>query len=283
MTEASSCTDTGCSGMEDFYFAVYCVCFGVVGLCIGSFLNVVVYRVPLGMNLAKPGSHCTTCNHPLSWKDNIPLLSFVFLGGKCRYCKAKISPRYFLVELCNCVMWLMCAFLWARNNVVFALMCASAISVLLCVALCDSDNMFIPDSLQIALGIVAVVAIFFDPYVNWLDKLLGFALGSGFMIFFYLLCFPLFGHEGLGIGDIKLAAGCGLLLGWKNMCVAIVVCIVFALVGVLVRKISLRKFANELPLADDGEFPFGPYIVLGVTTAMFFGDYIANLYISLLM
>lgn len=269
--------------MTDFYFVVYCVCFGVLGLCIGSFLNVVVYRLPRGMSLAKPGSHCTVCNHPLSWKDNIPLFSFLFLRAKCRYCKAPISPRYFLVELCNCVMWLICAFVWARQNVVFAFLCALAISVLLTIALCDADNMFIPDSLQIALGIIAVVCVFFDATTPWREKIWGFVVGSGFLMFFYLLCFPMFGREGLGIGDIKLAAASGLLLGWKNMCVAFAVCILLALIGVFARKISLRKFENDLPLAEGDEFPFGPYIVLGVTTAMFFGPTLAGWYANILM
>jgi len=254
----------------------------VFGLCIGSFLNVVIYRLPLGMNLAKPPSHCTVCNHQLAWYDNVPLFSYLFLGGKCRYCRAPISPRYFVVELTNCVMWVVCGVVWAKNDIGFAIVCAAAVSVLLCIALCDIDNLFIPDSLQIALGVVAVAAIFLDPSSPWQEKLLGFSLGSGCMIFFYLLCFPLFGREGLGVGDIKLVAACGLLLGWKNICVALVLCIAAAVVDVVVRKISLRKLYNDLPLSEVGEFAFGPYIVWGTVGAMFFGNTLFNAYTSLL-
>ena len=84
---------------------------GVFGLCVGSFLNVLIYRLPRGMNIVFPASHCTNCNYKLKWYDNIPVLSYIILRGKCRNCGARISPRYTIVEILNCLIWLACA--WA--------------------------------------------------------------------------------------------------------------------------------------------------------------------------
>ena len=105
--------------MERFYFWVTFVLFAVLGLMIGSFLNVVVYRLPRGMNLAKPASHCTSCGHKLAWYDNIPVFSYLFLRGKCRYCGAAVSPRYILVETANCALWCAAALVFYPRGVAY--------------------------------------------------------------------------------------------------------------------------------------------------------------------
>ena len=91
--------------MGDFVYVVALILAGVLGLCVGSFLNVVIYRLPNGMNLAKPASHCPKCKKEIKWYDNIPVLSYIILGGKCRNCKTHISFRYTLVELLNAILW----------------------------------------------------------------------------------------------------------------------------------------------------------------------------------
>lgn len=268
--------------MPQFYFVASVVCFGVFGLCIGSFLNVVVYRLPLGMSLARPGSHCTSCGHPLAAKDNVPLFSWLFLRGRCRYCKAPISCRYFLVEGCNCLVWTLIALLWAKQSLFFAAGMAIAFSVLLCIALCDADTLIIPDSLQIALCVAALLCAPFDGAVSWQHKVVGMAAYGAVMMFFWLMCFPLFGREGLGLGDVKLAFGMGALLGWQKSVVAFCLCIAIALVGIACRALVLRKTRNPLPLAEEEQFAFGPYLVLGTMLAMFFGDKIVAAFAQLL-
>ena len=89
---------------------------GILGLCVGSFLNVVIYRLPNEMSLSKPGSHCVKCNYSLKWYDNIPVLSYLLLGGKCRKCKARISPRYMVVELINAAFWLLAVALFCKRG-----------------------------------------------------------------------------------------------------------------------------------------------------------------------
>ena len=286
--------------MEQFYFVTACVMFAVVGLCIGSFLNVVVYRLPRGMNLAKPASHCPTCGHPLAWYDNIPLLSFLLLGGRCRYCGARITPRYFLLELFNCLLWLACAAVFARQSIWFALVCAAALSVLLAMAQCDIENMFIPDSLQAALLIAALCGVVLDPFVPWEEKFFGLLLAGGFFLLFYLLSFLLFGREGLGFGDVKLMACAGLLLGWRAACVSIALSVCLALLAVIVRRLFFcvkrpaaeKTFASFASLdtfntfaegtgAASGEFAFAPYLAAGVLFALFCGNTVAAWYESL--
>lgn len=266
--------------MDAFYYGCACVIFTVVGLCIGSFLNVVVYRLPRGMNLAKPASHCPACGHPLAWYDNIPLLSFLILRASCRYCGARISPRYFVLELVNCLLWLFCALLFYEIGLFYALVNALALSLFLCMAQCDEENLWIPDSLQICLLLVAVGGVFADPLHPWQDKLYGLLLGGGFFAFFYFISFPLFGREGLGFGDVKFMACAGLLLGWKQIFVAIVIAIFLAVVGIAVRKATRPK--RTALGGESGEFAFAPYLAGGAACALFFADYLINWYMALL-
>ena len=119
--------------MSDFVLTVIYILTGVVGLCVGSFLNVVIYRVPEGMSLAKPDSHCPKCKYKLKWYDNIPILSYIILGGKCRGCGERISFRYTAVEIANTLLWLLSAFLFVEKSIVFAVMAALASSIFIIV------------------------------------------------------------------------------------------------------------------------------------------------------
>ena len=110
--------------MDVYYLVVAYVFAGLFGICIGSFLNVVIYRVPNGMSVAFPGSHCPKCGYQLKWYDNIPVLSYLMLGGKCRGCKERISPRYATVELANMLLWLLSVALFWERSIVFACVAA---------------------------------------------------------------------------------------------------------------------------------------------------------------
>ncbi len=268
--------------MEQFYYTVACVLFCICGLCVGSFLNVVIYRLPRGMNLAKPASHCTSCGHELAWYDNIPLFSFLFLRGKCRYCGARISPRYFLVELINAALWLVCAavFYDGKEGLFTAIVYALSLSVLLVMAVTDMENLFLPDSLQIALFILALCALATD-FSAWQEKLCGLLLGGGFFLFIYCLSFLLFQKEGLGFGDVKLMASAGFLLGWKGVILAVVFAIAAALADILLRKIFLRR-AEALPCAAPSEeFAFAPYLSWGIAMSLFCGTALFDAYLAL--
>ena len=170
---------------EQFYLICAYVIFGLVGLAVGSFLNVVIYRLPNKMSMVSPGSHCTTCDYSLKWYDNIPVVSYLILGGKCRKCKQPISPRYMIVELINALLWVLSVYLFWEKNPVYACISAVVMSTLICVFYIDLEHMLIFNRFVIILAVAGVVAIFFDKYTVWYDHLIGAAVfGGGFLLIY---------------------------------------------------------------------------------------------------
>lgn len=252
----------------------------LVGLCVGSFLNVVIYRLPLHMSLSKPASHCPNCDYKLKWYDNIPLLSYIFLKGKCRNCKTKISPRYPIIEFSNMALWFLSLMLntnfiiqsMQTNYLMFTLTCI-AFSILLCVFCCDLDNMEIPDEFQIGLLILGIVG-FLSNDISASSKVYGFLLGGGFFGIFALLFWLIKKKEGLGIGDIKLMAVLGLFMGLEK----IIVCIILSTIsGAIILTILSIKNKGE----KNKEYPFATFIVPSAIIAILAGQYIVNWYLSL--
>ena len=143
----------------EMLFPLLCVFWAAIGLCIGSYLNVVIYRVPLKMSTAYPPSHCPGCSSPIKWYDNIPILSYIILGGKCRNCGCRISPRYMLVEAANMLLWVACALIHGPDSLPWAVISSIACSVLLCIAFIDLEHMIIPDRFQIILLVLGGIAI----------------------------------------------------------------------------------------------------------------------------
>ena len=249
---------------------------GVLGLCVGSFLNVVIYRLPNEMSLSKPSSHCTSCGYSLKWYDNIPVLSYLMLGGKCRKCKEKISPRYMFVELLNAILWLACAFLFAENDIYYAIISAILCSVLICVFFIDLKHLIIFDRFHIIILCLGIVAIFFDTFTVWYDHLIGMLAGGLVFLLLYFATILIYKKEGLGFGDVKLAFVVGLFLGWQKFLLAIIIATFLASVILLIVKAVKKK-------EKGAEYPFGPFISVGVITALLAGNYIINWYLSLFL
>lgn len=260
------------------------VAIALVGLCIGSFLNVLIYRLPLGINIAYPPSHCPGCKKKINWYDNIPLISYIALGGKCRHCRMKIPVRYFVVELVNILMWT--AVLLVYGLSVYSGVYLLLSSVLLAVFCIDREHLFIPDSLSITvalLGVVATVYSVFDPVICsvlgdftilWWERLIGGA-GAGLLFagifYFYLLVLK---KEGLGGGDVKLFAALGLVLGYKLTLLCIGFSAIFACVYFLIAKLR-KKWETDKQIA------FGPFIAAAAFTVVMVGNYLIELYLSL--
>ncbi len=248
----------------------------VLGLCVGSFLNVVIYRLPEGMSLSKPSSHCTSCGYSLRWFDNIPVFSYLFLAGKCRKCRAKISPRYMAVEIVNAIFWFVSALLFAENNLYYAIISAILCSVLICVFFIDLKHLIIFDRFHIIIIALGIVAIFFDQTTVWYDHLIGAVSGGVLFLIIYYLAIIIYKKEGMGFGDVKLVASIGLFLGWQKLILAIVIATVLASIILLAVKLVKSK-------GRDAEYPFGPFISAGVIVATFFGEYLINWYLSLFL
>lgn len=245
----------------------------ILGLCVGSFLNVLIYRVPNEISIIKPNSHCPNCKNMLKWWHNIPVLSWLFLGGRCAYCRAPISPRYILVESVNMILWLGCALVFWKLNIVLAIAMMLACSTLIVIALIDFKHKFIPDRFQIALLILGVLCAIFDPVWGWASHVIGLFVGGGVLLVFYGLGYLLYKKEALGFGDVKLMAVCGLILGWQSVLVALFFGAILGAIGCLLT----RCFSKESGV----EYAFAPYLAFGVILAMFFGGDIISLYMGL--
>lgn len=266
--------------MEVFLKATIYVLTGVLGLCVGSFLNVVIYRVPLKMSLAKPASHCPKCGYKLKWYDNIPVLSYIILGGRCRKCRERISFRYTAVELGNAALWLFSVWMFWGKSIPFALISAAALSALVCVFFIDLEHKLVFDRFVIVLGVLGIGATFLDPYFRWYSHLIGGA--AGFLLFLgvWALFRLIAKRDGLGGGDIKLAGACGLLLGWERMLLSVLLaslcaCIVLPIVGAVRRRKGKQK-------EEDKEYPFAPFLSAAFALALLFGNFAIQAYMSLL-
>lgn len=243
----------------------------LLALAVGSFLNVVIYRAPRGESLSFPPSHCTSCGKPIKWYDNIPLISFLMLRGKCRFCGEKISLKYPLVELMNAIAWVISVMMFWKSSPMFAVVAATASSVLILVAIVDLEHMIILDRFTLTLAALAVFSVHFDAEFTPLDKLIGLCASA--IVFFgvYYGFRALTGREGMGFGDVKLALAAGLLLGWQRFLLALLI----SSIGASVILLSLRKIRGNAP---DTEYPFGPFLSFGIWAALIFGGKIIEIY-----
>lgn len=246
----------------------------VVGLVVGSFLNVCILRIPYGESIIQPGSRCLQCRASISWFDNVPLVSFIRLRARCRWCGGKISWRYPLVECLNGVSYLgiVCKFGWTRSALVYALF----LSLLLVVTMIDLDHFIIPDVITLPGLVVGFFTATFILPVGWTGSLLGIALGGGILWGLAAVSPYLFGKEGLGGGDIKFLSMIGAFLGWQHVCMTLFLASCSgAMVG-----IGLIAFCN----VERGQYlPFAPFLTAGAVASLFFYQELLGTYESVFL
>jgi len=253
-----------------------------IGAVIGSFLNVLIYRLPRKLDFVKGFSHCPNCDHRLFPKDLVPIFSYLFLGRKCRYCGEPISSRYMFVELFAGLLAMLSwtaffppiAFLaqtlapgatmavFAGNTLIYF----AVLSCLIAVAYIDHDTMEIPDSLSVAIAVCGVFAIFIGPDIGLKSHLIGIVVAAG-----PLFVIALFIDGAFGFGDVKLMAAAGLFLGWQNCLVALFIGIVIGGVYGIILLATKKKGRKD-------HFAFGPSLCVGIAAAMFFGRDIIGWY-----
>ena len=250
----------------------YVVAF-VCGAAIGSFLNVCIHRLPRHESVVWPGSHCPACNHPIACYDNIPLLSYLWLKGRCRACRVRIPLRYPIVEAANGTGYAL--ILWQFGPGAPALVYALLFSALLVITCIDLSHQIIPNVITlpgITLGLLCAATIL---PVGLLDSVLGTLLGYGIpwgLANAYLL---LRGRQGMGLGDAKLLAMIGAFLGWKPMLLTVMVgAAVGSVVGLVL--IALKRVRRDQYL------PFGPFLALGAIVSLFFHQVVLSWYLGLL-
>lgn len=234
------------------------------GIIIGSFLNVVIYRLPLKENIVTTRSHCMSCGYQLRWYDLVPLFSWLLLGGKCRQCKTKISIQYPIIEALNGILYIL-IFMKFGVSVESLLYCL-LFSALLALSVIDFRTYEIPVGINyfiLGLGILRVLT----DLPNWKEYLIGFLAVS---VFLYLIYF-LSGGRAMGGGDVKLMAVCGLVLGWKLIILAFLLgCILGSVIHILRMKLS----------GEDHVLALGPYLAMGVAICVLFGNEMITWYMG---
>ena len=241
------------------YFLIF-----LLGICIGSFLNVCIYRIPKRENITTTRSHCMVCGNVIKWYDLVPVFSFLILKGKCRHCNTKLSIQYPIIELLNgflyCIVFSVLGF-----EIETVLVCLLT-SALIVIAVIDWRTYEIPFGLNVFIAILGIVNLVIDSR-NWLNYLIGGVSVSGFLLIVYLIT----KGRGIGGGDIKLMAAAGLLLGYKSIILAFCLgCIL----GSVIHLIRMKVSKAEHVLA------FGPYLAVGIFIAALWGENLVRFYLS---
>jgi leader peptidase (prepilin peptidase)/N-methyltransferase len=239
------------------------------GLALGSFANVCIYRIPRRKSIIHPPSSCPKCGRRIRFYDNIPLLSYLILRGKCRYCSYPIPLQYPLVEL---ILGLLSLALFIRYGlsyqyVFFFLFTAS----LVVISFIDLQHQIIPDVLSLPGVVVGFGVSFLPGQVSWVDSLIGIVAGGGFLFLVAVVFERLTGKEGMGGGDVKLLAMLGAWMGWRSLPFVV---LVSSLAGVFIG-------GGSLLLAGKGyriRIPFGPFLSLGALVIFFFGPELTRWY-----
>lgn len=245
----------------------------IFGLIVGSFLNVCIHRIPRSESILFPPSHCPRCSRRITWKDNIPVISFLFLRGRCRFCGEGISFRYPLVELLTACFSLY-LFSVSSSLVEYSIYFVFAAS-LIAISFIDLQHRIIPNQISIPGIFLGFLASFLLPRITWTDSLMGILFGGG-IIYLVIAVYYLFTRrEGMGGGDLKLLAMIGAFLGWKGAVFSLVAGAlagsVLGLILMLVRGWSRRA-----------QIPFGPFLSLGAAGFLCGGERLVDWYLSIL-
>ncbi|HWC50588.1 MAG TPA: A24 family peptidase [Nitrospira sp.] len=244
-----------------------------LGALIGSFLNVCIYRLPRGESIFWPGSHCPSCSAAIAWYDNVPVVSYLSLLGRCRKCRAPISMRYPVVEAANAAGYVTILMTFGVNwtTVLYCIL----FSALLVVAGTDLTHKIIPNVVTVPgtlLGLVGAATVL---PVGAVDALLGVAVGGGILWALAWASPYVFGKEGMGGGDIKLLAMVGAFLGWKPALLTIMIgSLAGSVIGITLIALGVMK--------RDEYIPFGPFLVFGALLSMFFAQPLLDWYQGLL-
>lgn len=249
--------------MQLSFISLYIIIF-LFGIVIGSFLNVCIFRLPLYENIATTGSHCMSCGHRLAWYDLVPLFSWLKLGGKCRYCKAKISVQYPLVEVMNGIGYIL--IFMVHGISVDSIWLCLFFSALIVVSVIDWRTYEIPIGVNAVILVLGIIRTAMD-YPHIAEHLIGLICVSLFLLLLNLLT----NGRTMGGGDVKLMAAAGLLLGWKQIILAFWLgCIIGSAI-----HLCLMKFAGR-----GRKLPFGPYLSAGMIIAMLWGDILVQWYLG---
>jgi leader peptidase (prepilin peptidase)/N-methyltransferase len=243
--------------------AIALIFMAICGLCVGSFLNVVIARIPEGRSIVFPGSACPRCGKPITWCDNLPVVSYAFLRGRCRNCRESISWRYPAVEIA-CGLLFMLAYRRFETGTALA-SALILLAGLVAITAIDLDHQIIPDVLSlpgIALGVLFSLV---PGGIGWAPSLLGVLLGGGLFVVIIVASTRVLGQAGMGVGDVKLGAMLGAFLGWKLALMSILLSTLLGGPLAAILLVTGRKSRKD-------PIPFGPFLALGGFISLFWGE-----------
>ncbi len=252
----------------------------LLGALIGSFLNVCIYRVPKDESIVKPSSRCPSCGTPIKFYDNVPILSYLILMGKCRVCKARLSLRYPLIELLNAVLYVIVLNRLGISEPWVLLIYFVFVSTLVVIFFIDLDHQIIPNSITypgIPLALLLGSTVLPDPFLRYellgiKASFIGFLAGGGGFYLIALIGKMILKKEAMGGGDIKMMAMIGGLTGWKGiMLTTFMGSLLGSIIGISVIIIKGREFGSRIP--------FGPYLALGSLITLLWGQEILIWYL----
>ena len=258
--------------MNSSYQTLYIILAGTLGAIVGSFLNVCVYRIPRSLSIVFPGSQCPNCKTHIAFYDNIPILSYLILKGKCRHCHAPISIKYPLVEAMNAVLYLgiFLKFGLSFTTLVYFIF----VSILIVVSFIDFGFRIIPDGLSFSGIVLGFLSSLFILQITWLQSLLGILIGGGLLLAVALTYEKITHKEGMGGGDVKLLAMIGAFTGWQGIPFVI---LVSSFVGAIVGIIFIILTKKDTKFA----IPFGPFLSFAAILYIFLGPKLIRWYLSI--
>jgi len=244
---------------------------GLLGLIVGSFSNVCIYRIPRNESIIYPASHCPKCGSLIKPVDNIPLVSYILLKGRCRNCKSKIPIQYPVVEFLTAVMYLIVYFIYGLSIQTLIYIILS--SALIIIAFIDLNQQIIPDVISLPGIVIGFMLSFFVPYISFVNSFLGVVVGGGIILIIGLAGSLIFKKEAMGGGDVKLAAMIGAFLGWRYILLSLLLGFFLgALTGIILMITKIKKREDTVP--------FGPFIILGSFITLLWGGQIISWYIG---
>lgn len=243
----------------------------ILGTVVGSFLNVCIYRIPAGQSIVSPPSHCPSCNNHIRWYQNIPIVSYLLLRGRCGFCQVRIPVRYALVEALTGFLFMAVLYYFGLSaaTIVYWLFVAALVTI----TFIDLDHQIIPDVISLPGIPIGFACSFFIPWLSWLDSLLGILLGGGLLFAIAWLYEVLAKREGMGGGDIKFLGMIGAFVGWQ----AVFPIVFFASLGgtLIGVPLMLMKGKNSRLV-----LPFGPFLAGAAVVYLFWGRDILAWYLT---
>ena len=255
---------------ESIFFMLWV---GLIGLVVGSYLNVLIHRIPRGKSTVLPRSSCPYCHGPIRARDNLPVLSFLLLRGRCRNCQAPISWRYPLIEGLTAVLFMASFYRFGIGPYLVHALVFCCLMVLL--AAIDVEHFLLPDRITLPGILVGLALQLWAPMPGLLDAVIGTLIGAGILILVINYWYWWRGEEGMGIGDVNMLAMIGAFLGWQGVLTTIVLSTSSgALVGIVMLLAGRLGMRSRLP--------FGFFLALGALLTLFFGDLLVAFYSGLL-